>query len=89
MKNLYVGNLAFSATEEQLREMFAKYGAVEKIDLVKDRDTGQPRGFAFLQMTSDEEAGKAIVAVNGATLGGRAMIVSEAKPKAPRRDGRA
>ena len=87
MKNLYLGNLAFSTTEDQLRDMFEKYGMVEKINVVRDQDTGQPRGFAFLEMTSDEEAGRAIIAANGSTLGGRAMIVNEAKPKVERKAG--
>jgi cold-inducible RNA-binding protein len=84
MKNLYVGNLAFGTTEEQLREMFQPYGAIEKINVVRDQDSGQPRGFAFVEMTSDEEAGKAIIAVNGSTVGGRAVIVNEARPKTER-----
>jgi cold-inducible RNA-binding protein len=87
MKNLYIGNLAFSTTEEQIREMFQPYGAIEKINVVRDQDSGQPRGFAFVEMTSDEEAGKAIIAVNGATIGGRALIVNEARPKAERGSG--
>jgi len=87
MKNLYVGNLAFSTTEEQIREMFQPYGAIEKINVVRDQDSGQPRGFAFVEMTSDEEAGKAIIAVNGTTVGGRALIVNEARPKVERGGG--
>jgi len=88
MKNLYVGNIAFSTTEEQIREMFQPYGAIEKINVVRDQDTGQPRGFAFVEMTSDEEAGKAILAVNGSSIGGRALIVNEARPKTERGGGR-
>jgi cold-inducible RNA-binding protein len=88
MKNLYVGNIAFSTTEEQIREMFQPYGAIEKINVVRDQDTGQPRGFAFVEMTSDEEAGKAIIAVNGSSIGGRALIVNEARPKTERGGGR-
>ena len=88
MKNLYVGNIAFSTTEEQIREMFQPYGAIEKINVVRDQDTGQPRGFAFIEMTSDEEAGKAIMAVNGSSIGGRALIVNEARRKTERGGGR-
>jgi cold-inducible RNA-binding protein len=87
MKNLYVGNLAFSTTEEQIREMFQPYGAIEKINVVRDQDSGQPRGFAFVEMNNDEEAGKAIAGVNGATVGGRALIVNEARPKVERGSG--
>jgi len=87
MKNLYVGNLAFSTTEEQIREMFQPYGAIEKINVVRDQDSGQPRGFAFVEMNNDEEAGKAIAGVNGSTVGGRALIVNEARPKVERGSG--
>src|SRR6266705_1846333 len=84
MKNLYVGNLAFSTTEEQIREMFQPYGAIEKINVVRDQDSGQPRGFAFVEMNNDEEAGKSIAGVNGSPVGGRALIVNEARPKVER-----
>ena len=84
MKNLYVGNLAFSTTEEQIREMFQPYGAIEKVTVVRDQDSGQPRGFAFVEMASDEDAGKALTAVNGSSVGGRALIVNEARPKTER-----
>jgi len=81
MTNIYVGNLDFSASEEQLRTLFAAYGAVKTVTAVTDRDTGQPRGFAFVEMTSSGEAGDAIRALNGAVHGGRALIVNEARPK--------
>jgi len=87
MKNLYIGNLDYNATEEQLRSLFAAHGAVESTTVVRDRDTGQPRGFAFLEMTNNEEADKAIQALNGTLLGDRALTVNEARPKAVRAGG--
>ena len=84
MKNLYVGNLPHSTTEAELRNVFEAHGAVEKITLVTDRDTGRSRGFAFVEMTNASEADKAIVALNGTDLGGRTLTVNEAKPKAER-----
>jgi len=89
MKNIYVGNLTFDATEDQVRSLFEAYGQVEKVSIITDRDTGQPRGFAFVEMTDDESAGKAMEALNGTNLGGRNLTVNEARPKAdrPRREG--
>ncbi len=81
MKNIFVGNLDYGATEDTIRELFEQFGSVEKVNIVRDRDTGQPRGFAFVEMTDGEEADKAISALNGATLGSRAMNVNEARPK--------
>ncbi len=81
MKNIFVGNLDFGATEESIRELFEKFGVVEKVNLVRDRDTGQPRGFAFVEMTDAAEADKAISQLNGTQLGGRALNVNEARPK--------
>ena len=81
MKNLYIGNLDFNTTEDQLRALFAAHGAVETVTLVTDRDTGQPRGFAFLEMTNDSEAEKAIQVLNGTLLGGRTLTINEARPK--------
>ena len=81
MKNIFIGNLDFSTTEDQLRALFAAHGAVETVTLVTDRDTGQPRGFAFLEMTNDSEAEKAIQALNGTLLGGRTLTIEEARPK--------
>ncbi len=80
MTNIYVGNLDFSASQEQLRTLFAAYGAVNTVTVVTDRDTSQPRGFAFVEMTSSGEAGDAIRALNGSAHGGRALIVNEAAP---------
>ncbi|MBZ5598972.1 MAG: RNA-binding protein [Acidobacteriia bacterium] len=84
MKNLYVGNLPHSTTEAQLRAVFEPHGAVEKVSIVTDRDTGRARGFAFVEMTDAGEAEKAIAALNGTELGGRALTINEAKPKADR-----
>jgi cold-inducible RNA-binding protein len=81
MTNIYVGNLDFATTEDQLRTLFAAYGAVETVTIVADRDTGQTRGLAFVEMTSDAEAQDAIRALNGSVHGGRALIVNEARPK--------
>lgn len=81
MKNIFVGNLDFEATEQSLRSMFEPYGAIERINVVTDRDTGRPRGFAFIEMTDAGQADQAIAALNGNDLGGRALNVSEARPK--------
>ena len=81
MKNIYIGNLDHSTTEDQLRTLFLAHGAVETVTIVKDRDTGQPRGFAFLEMTNDGEAEKAINALNGTLCGGRTLTVNEARSK--------
>ena len=84
MKNIYVGNLDFQATEEELRAAFEVYGKVDKVQIVTDRDTGQRRGFAFVEMANDSEGSKAIAALSGATLGGRTLNVNEARPKRER-----
>jgi cold-inducible RNA-binding protein len=84
VKNLYVGNLTFSTTESDLRDLFAPFGAVERVSLVTDRDTGRSRGFGFVEMASDTEAAAAISALNGKDLGGRALTVNEARPKTER-----
>lgn len=81
MKNIYVGNLDFNVSEDELRQAFAAYGQVENVTVLKDRDTGQPRGFGFVEMANDEEAEKAISAMNGYQLGARALNVNEARPK--------
>ncbi len=82
MKNIFVGNLSFGATEDAVRAAFEQYGAVERVNLITDRDTGQPRGFGFVEMTNDAEAERAIAELNGRDLNGRAMNVNEARPKA-------
>jgi len=86
MKNLYVGNLPHSTTEAELRGVFEAHGAVERVSIVTDRETGRARGFAFVEMTNPAEADKAVAALNGTELGGRALKINEAKPKtdAPR-----
>ena len=81
MTNIYVGNLDYSASEDQLQTLFAAYGAVKTVKTVTDRDTGQPRGFAFVEMTNSGEARDAIRTLNGSVHGGRALIVNEARPK--------
>lgn len=83
-KKLYVGNLPFSATEENLNETFAACGTVDSVKIITDRETGRSKGFAFVEMSSDSEAQTAISKYNGADFGGRAMTVNEAKPMAPR-----
>jgi cold-inducible RNA-binding protein len=81
MTNIFVGNLAYQATEDELNQAFSQYGAVERVNIVTDRATGQPRGFAFVEMTNRAEAETAIGQLNGAELHGRAMNVNEARPK--------
>lgn len=87
MKNIFVGNMDFGVTEEQLRGAFATYGQVDKVTIVTDRDSGQPRGFAFVEMANDGEAEKAIAGLNGSQLGGRNLNVNEARPKVERSGG--
>lgn len=86
MKNIFVGNLSYGATEDGVRSMFEQYGTVERVNLVTDRDTGQARGFAFVEMTNAAEADSAIQELNGRELDGRALNVNEARPK-PERSG--
>jgi RNA recognition motif-containing protein len=81
MKSLYVGNLPHSTIEAEVRNLFEVHGAVEKVILVTDRDTGRSRGSGFVEMTNANEAPKAIAALNGTDLGGRTLTVNEAKPK--------
>ena len=85
MKKIYVGNLPFSATEEQIRELFSKHGTVQSVSLVNDRETGRPRGFGFVEI-SDEGLEPAIKALNGYEMDGRALKVNEAQDK-PRGGG--
>ena len=87
MKNIFVGNLSFGATEDALRSVFEGYGTVERVNLVTDRDTGQARGFAFVEMTNSTEADRAIAELNGRELDGRALNVNEARPKGERGAG--
>lgn len=81
MKNIYVGNLDFGATEETVRALFEPFGAIERVSLVTDRDTGRSRGFAFVEMSDSAAADRAIEALNGANVGGRSLSVNEARPK--------
>jgi RNA recognition motif-containing protein len=78
---LYVGNLSFSTTEETLQAEFGTHGQVEEVALITDRDTGRPRGFAFVTMNNDSEARAAIESLNGTELDGRTITVNEARPK--------
>ncbi len=84
---LFVGNLSFNTTENDLQDAFAAHGTVTEANLMTDRATGRPRGFAFVTMASPEEAQKAIQAMNGANLDGRALTVNEARPKEERSGG--
>ncbi len=86
MKNLYIGNMSFQTTESELRAIFEPYGEITRIQVMTDRDTGQARGFAFVELADDEEAAKAITELNGKELDGRALNVNEARPK-PERSG--
>jgi RNA recognition motif-containing protein len=87
MKNIFVGNLSFGATEDAIRSLFEAYGTVDRVSVVTDRDTGQARGFGFVEMSSNAEADKAIAALNGRELDGRALNVNEARPKTERSGG--
>src|SRR5438045_1878841 len=84
---LFVGNLSFNTTENDLQDTFAAHGTVVETNLMTDRETGRPRGFGFVTMSSVEEAQKAVEALNGATLDGRALTVNEARPKTERSSG--
>src|SRR5882724_8796387 len=81
MKNIFVGNLSFQTTEQDIRSLFEAYGAVDRVNIVTDRDSGQPRGFAFVEMTNNAEGDRAIEGINGREVGGRALNVNEARPK--------
>ena len=84
---LFVGNLSFDTTENDLQDAFAAHGTVMETNLMMDRETGRPRGFGFITMNSPEEAQKAISALNGSQLGGRALTVNVAKPREERPAG--
>lgn len=81
MMNIFVGNLSYQTTQEDLQSVFSQYGAVERVNIVTDRMTGQARGFAFVEMTNREEAENAISVLNGSDLHGRTLNVNEARPK--------
>ena len=82
MKKIYVGNVSFHMTEQDLRALFEPYGAVESASLATDRDTGRSRGFGFVSMSNDDAAEKAMAALNGSESDGRALTVNEARPQA-------
>ncbi len=81
MTNIFVGNLSYQTTQEDLQNAFSAYGGVERVNIITDRDTGQPRGFAFVEMTDAKGAQAAITHLNGAELHGRTLNVNEARPK--------
>ena len=82
-KRIYVGNLPYSATEDELKELFGNHGSVNEVHLVTDRETGRPRGFGFVEM--EDGGDEAIEAIHGSQLGGRTLTVNEARPREPRR----
>ena len=84
MKNLFVGNMSFQTTEADLNTLFKPFGQVTRVHLVMDRETGRARGFAFVEMPNDDEAAKAIAALNGKEVAGRNLKVNEARPKGER-----
>ena len=84
--NIFVGNLSFTATDHDLRQLFEAYGAVDKINIITDRETGRSRGFGFVEMPDSRAAQSAIQGLQGKEVGGRALNVNEAKPREPRRE---
>ena len=87
MKNIFVGNLDFNTSEDELRNLFGTYGQVDRVSIMTDRDTGRSRGFGFVEMANTEDGEKAIAALNGTQLGGRTLNVNEARPKVDRGGG--
>jgi len=84
MKNIFVGNLPYDVRDDELLQLFGQYGAVDRVHLLRDRDTGQMRGIGFVEMPNDEEGDNAVTALNGYELGGRPMKVEEARPREER-----
>jgi RNA recognition motif-containing protein len=84
--NIFIGNLAYSATEDDLRQRFEQYGVVDKVNVIIDRDTGRAKGFGFVEMPDTAAAKAAIQGLQGKELDGRTLTVNEAKPRAPRRE---
>jgi RNA recognition motif-containing protein len=84
--NIFVGNIAFTASEDDLRELFEQHGTVDKVHLITDRYTGRSRGFGFVEMPNADEGNAAIAALNGASLHNRPLTINEARPREPRRD---
>jgi cold-inducible RNA-binding protein len=87
MKNLFVGNLPFTATEDELRDLFSAFGEIQQVRIMTDRDTGKSRGFAFVEIADDDAAAKAVTELNGKEFSGRALTINEARPKPERRGG--
>jgi RNA recognition motif-containing protein len=87
LKNIFVGNLDFNTSEDELRQMFEAYGQVDRVSIMTDRDTGRSRGFGFVEMGSSEDGEKAIAALNGSQMGGRTLNINEARPKTERTGG--
>ena len=87
MKNIFVGNLSYNTSENAIRTLFEEYGTVERVSIATDRDTGQQKGFAFVEMSVDAEADRAIGFLSGRELNGRALTVDEARPRTERRPG--
>jgi len=87
LKNIFVGNLDFNTSEDELRQLFQAYGQVDRVSIMTDRDTGRSRGFGFVEMANAEEGEKAIAALNGNQVGGRTLNVNEARPKVERGGG--
>jgi cold-inducible RNA-binding protein len=87
LKNIFVGNLDFNTSEEELRQLFGAYGLVDRVSIMTDRDTGRSRGFGFVEMANAEDGEKAIAALNGSQLGGRKLNVNEARPRPERTGG--
>ena len=83
--NIFVGNIPFSSTEEDIRQLFEQFGAVDNVNLITDRETGRFRGFGFVEMPNSDEAQAAIAALHGSDLQGRPLTVNEARPREPRR----
>jgi RNA recognition motif-containing protein len=81
MKNIFVGNLSFNSSEDEIRTLFEAHGTVDRVSIVTDRDSGQPRGFGFVEMSNNAEGDRAIAAINGHEVGGRALNVNEARSK--------
>ncbi len=83
--NIYIGNISYQTTEDEVSTLFGEHGAVDSVHLISDRETGRSKGFGFVEMPNDEEAKKAIEAVDGSEFGGRQLKVNEARPRPPRR----
>ena len=87
MKRIYVGNLSYRTTENEIRQQFEKFGSVNQVNIITERETGRSKGFAFVEMQNDSEAEDAIQGMNGVEMGERALAVNEARPQEPRKSG--